>query len=142
MESGLAEMIGGFIDTWRVTLWGMAAPFPDTPVGIGARWTSRATLRYDNNSVLVRMDYELIRLDGERAEVKFHGETLMPPQRDGYREVFSVQLQLDGTATFERTRPLPRTAHWHGEWSRSWSTVGQPGMQHERSRFDFDLRDR
>jgi hypothetical protein len=75
-DPGASQMLGQMTGTIEYLL----VPFPEEPVGVGARWEVRAAMNANGISLFQRTEYELTALQGSTVTITSKTEQTAPPQ--------------------------------------------------------------
>ena len=122
----LMKQLGGQMDD---SLDQMAIPFPEEPVGVGAKW--RALTQQESNGMKVRMmaTYELTKLDGTKGEVAMTIKQFADAQTMKMNGVDADLKNLTsagtGSMSFDLTRPIMAKAEIKLKMDASMVIMGQ-----------------
>jgi len=102
------------LDQMKDSLSAMSAPFPEEPIGVGAKWEFKQVLKSQGMTIKQTSQYELLSLDGERAEVKLTILQSAASQKIASPMMPGMKMDLEkfegagmGKATYDLTRLLP-----------------------------------
>ena len=70
VPAGASPQLRQSVEQMKDALSGVSAPFPEEPIGVGAKWEMRQVLKSQGMNIKQTSAYELVALDGNRAEVK------------------------------------------------------------------------
>ncbi|PKN56016.1 MAG: hypothetical protein CVU56_18250 [Deltaproteobacteria bacterium HGW-Deltaproteobacteria-14] len=122
----LMKQLGGQMDD---SLDQMAIPFPEEPVGVGAKW--RALTQQESNGMKVRMmaTYELEKLDGTMGEVtmtiKQFADAQTMKMNGVDADLKSLTSAGTGSMSFDLTRPIMAKAEIKLKMDASMVIMGQ-----------------
>lgn len=125
--------VGSTIDSISSQVGNLSAPFPDDPVGVGARWTSTATAKVNGITMNTTTHYTLRSRTGDQYEIDYTQEAEAPPGPASFpnlpagtrASITSFTLRSTGGTTGDLTRHLPLTGTASGSGDGTFSvTVG------------------
>ena len=96
----------------------MVAPFPETPVGEGAKWSVASAIQQEGIRINQFLAVEITKLQGTLVDIKIEVEQSAPPQEfkaptgSSERELFLSSFNAKGsvTATWDLAEVIPRSA--------------------------------
>ena len=125
----LGEELSQFMNAARLAIGQMAVPLPEHPIGVGAKWEVQDTVEQDGIRVRQKTYYELLALDGTRAQVRTQTVQSADRQRaplpglpDGVSaEVLSLHGSGSGEIEIDLRRLVPGSAREEVETDVSFS---------------------
>ena len=107
--------IAQLLDQMQQSLAQMGAPFPEEPIGVGARWTVSSVIEQQGMKVQQTATYELSQLAGNKGRAKLRltqlaprGPVKPPGMPAGVKaELLSMSSRGNGELSFDLTRSVP-----------------------------------
>jgi hypothetical protein len=110
------------MEQMKDSLSGMSSPFPEEPIGIGAKWEYRQVLKSQGMTIKQASTYELVALEGNRAEVKITilqsaaNQKISSPAMPGMKvDLDKMEGTSTGKAVVDLTRLLPVSGEVNSE---------------------------
>ena len=92
----------------------IVAPFPEEPIGVGAKWEMKQVRKSQGMAIKQTSAYELVALEGNRAEVKLTILQSAANQKISNPAMPGLKMDLDkmegagtGRTTYDLTQPMP-----------------------------------
>jgi len=70
VPSDIGQELTQFLASAKLAIGQMAVPFPDEPIGVGAKWQVEETIAQDGIQVRQKTYYELLAMDGPRLQIR------------------------------------------------------------------------
>lgn len=129
LPPGVGQELGQFMNAARLAIGQMAVPLPEQPIGVGAKWEVQDVVQQDGIRVRQKTYYELLALDGTRAQVRTQTVQSADRQRaplpglpDGVTaEVLSLHGSGAGEIEIDLRRLVPGSAREEVETDVSFS---------------------
>jgi hypothetical protein len=114
LPAGASPQLRQSLDQMKDALSGISAPFPEAPIGVGAKWEVKQVLKSQGMAIQQTATYELLALDGNRAEIKLNisqhaaNQKISSPAMPGMKvDLQKMEGSGTGKVTYELTRMLP-----------------------------------
>jgi hypothetical protein len=110
------------LDQMKDSLAGITVPFPEEPIGVGAKWEARQVLKSQGMTIKQTTLCELVSLTADRAEVKLTQLQSAANQKIASPAMPGMKVDLDkfessgtGKSVYDLTRVIPVSAEMNSE---------------------------
>lgn len=127
--SGGGDMMAQLGEQMNNSLDQLAVPFPEEPVGVGARWQALTSLEMNGMKMRMVATYELTRLEGDKGAVTVtveqHADAQVMDMGGAKAELTRLSSTGGGTTEFDLTRPMFAKAAVSLKMDAAMSVMGQ-----------------